>query len=322
MEENASSNIVLAFPDPLVIIQSNNSNYFESILNLTNLTDDYIVFKIYNNKHEIYSAKPSASFIPPKETTKVVIKRFKKSEELSQKSNDKFLLIFYTINKVINDNKEAKEAIKLKLYNENSKQEKIISIILKNQEDDIESSTYTYNESILENIGDDYSKGIKAYSDLNENLRKQSNSINQKIKELENALGMIKDQKKLKEEKDKAMENNRSKNKSNDNNFSKIILISLILFGLLIGANIANGYNKFFYPKKINDEILLLKNKENPTENKNIVTNLNENKNNSEMNENTKENIEENIKKENTKLDSYFLTKSLFFYICLIVIFL
>ena len=139
MEERASSNIVLAFPDPLVITQSNNSNYFESILNLTNLTDDYIVFKIYNNKRELYSAKPSTSFIPPKETAKVAIKRFKKVEEVSQVAKDKFLLIFYTINKVINDNEEAKEAIKLKLYNENSKQETVISIILKNQEDDIES---------------------------------------------------------------------------------------------------------------------------------------------------------------------------------------
>ena len=322
MEERASSNIVLAFPDPLVITQSNNSNYFESILNLTNLTDDYIVFKIYNNKRELYSAKPSTSFLPPKETSKVVIKRFKKSEEASQMTKDKFLLIFYTINKVINDNEEAKEAIKLKLYNENSKQETVISIILKNQEDDIESSTYTYNESVLENIGDDYSKGIKAYSDLNENLRKQSNSINQKIKELENALGMIKDQKKLKEEKEKAMQDNRSKNKSNDNNFSKIILISLILFGLLIGANIANAYNKFFYPKVINDEVLMFKNNENATtENKNIITNLNENKNNSEINDNKKENVEDKIK-EDKKMNDSFFCKSLFLYICLFVIFL
>jgi hypothetical protein len=322
MEERASSNIVLAFPDPLVITQSNNSNYFESILNLTNLTDDYIVFKIYNNKRELYSAKPSTSFIPPKETAKVAIKRFKKVEEVSQVAKDKFLLIFYTINKVINDNEEAKEAIKLKLYNENSKQETVISIILKNQEDDIESSTYTYNESVLENIGDDYSKGIKAYSDLNENLRKQSNSINQKIKELENALGMIKDQKKLKEEKEKAMQDNRSKNKSNDNNFSKIILISLILFGLLIGANIANAYNKFFYPKVINDEVLMFKNNENATtENKNIITNLNENKNNSEINDNKKENVEDKIK-EDKKMNDSFFCKSLFLYICLFVIFL
>jgi len=320
MEERTSSNIVLAFPDPLVITQSNNSNYFESILNLTNLTEEYIVFKIYNNKRELYSAKPSTSFIPPKETSKVAIKRFKKMEEVSQIAKDKFLLILYTINKVINDNEEAKEAIKLKLYNENSKQETVISIILKNQEDDIESSTYTYNESILENIGDDYSKGIKAYSDLNENLRKQSNSINQKIKELENVLGMIKDQKTLREEKDKAMQDNRSKNKSNDNNFSKIIFISLILFGLLIGANIANGYNKLFNPKPINDEVLMFKNNENPTKSKNIITNLNENKNNSEINVNKKENIEKKIKEDKKMNDSFFF-KSLLLYIYLLVIF-
>ena len=239
------SNIVSIYPDPLVITQSSNSNYLESKLNLSNLTSDYVIFKIYNNQHLLYSAKPSTSFIPPKEKLEIAIKRFKKEEDHSKAGKDKFLLLFYTINKVINDNEEAKEAFKSKLYNENSKQETMISIILKEQDYDVESS-YTYIENSLADIGDDYVKGIRAYTDSNENLRKQSNSINEKIRDLEKTLEMIKNQKKLKNDKDMAMKDDKNKYKLKGNGNSKIILIALVLLGLLIGANIANGYNKFF----------------------------------------------------------------------------
>jgi hypothetical protein len=54
---------------------------------------------------------------------------------------------------------------------------------------------------------------------------------------------MIKTQKQLKNEKDKAMKDNKYKVNSDDNSFFKIILICLMLLGLIIGANIAKGYN-------------------------------------------------------------------------------
>ena len=303
MEEKGLSSIVSVFPDPLVITQSNNSNVLESKLNLTNLTNDFVVFKIYNNQHSLYSAKPSSSFIPPKETTNVSIKRFKKEENISQVGKDKFLLRFFTINKVVNDNDEAKEAIKKKLYNEDSKQETVISIILKNQEEELES-TFTYNESALEEIGDDYSKGIKTYNDLNEKLRNESNNINNKIKELENALEMIKTQKELKIGKDIALKENKKINKSYENNLPKIILVGIVLLGLLIGANLSIVYNIMLSNKPVKEEAFVYK-KENLTESGNIITNLNENNNNSTVNYSIKnetkyENKEQNIK-ENSK---------------------
>ena len=282
MEEKGLSSIVSVFPDPLVITQSNDSNVLESKLNLTNLTNDFVVFKIYNNQHSLYSAKPSASFIPPKETTNVSIKRFKKEENISQVGKDKFLLRFFTINKVVNDNDEAKEAIKKKLYNEDSKQETVISIILKNQDEELES-TFTYNESALEEIGDDYSKGIKTYNDLNEKLRNESNNINNKIKELENALEMIKTQKELKIGKDIALKENKKINKSYENNLPKIILIGIVLLGLLIGANLSIVYNIMLSNKPVKEEVFVYR-KENLTESGNIITNLNENNNNSTVN--------------------------------------
>ena len=246
---NNPSNIVSVYPDPLIISQSSSSNYLESKLNISNLTKDYVIFKIYNNQHLLYSAKPSTSFIPPKETAEIAIKRFKKEGDQSKTGKDKFLLVFYTINKVINDNEEAKEAFKSKIYNENSEQKTMISVLLKEQDFENES-TLTYVDSVLEDVGDDYDKGIKAYTDSNEKLRKQSNSINEKIRDLEKTLEMIKSQKKLKSEKDMAMKEDKSRFKSEGGNFSRILIIGLVLLGLLIGANLANGYNRLFKKDK------------------------------------------------------------------------
>ena len=250
MEKN-SSKLVSVYPTPLVLIKQKNSNFFESKLNLTNLTNDYVVFKIYNNQHSLYKAKPSNSFIKPKETAHVLIKRFSTDENQSQAGKDKFLLYFYTIDKIINNDEEAKEAFKAKLYNEKSKQETMLYVVLKKQEDEEVDLTPGYDENNLEEIGNDYAKGIQMYQDLNEKLRIESNNINQKIKELETAIGMIKNQQMLKDDKDKAIFNRKDKKLNNESSNKKIFLIILILLGLIIGANLAHLFNKIFNDDKL-----------------------------------------------------------------------
>ena len=47
MEKN-NSKIVLVYPSPLIITKQRNSNFYESQLNLTNLTNEYVIFKLYN----------------------------------------------------------------------------------------------------------------------------------------------------------------------------------------------------------------------------------------------------------------------------------
>lgn len=244
-----SSKIVSVYPDPLILTKQRNSNYYESKLNLLNLTNEYIIFKLYNNQQILYSAKPSTSFIPPKETTNVLIKRFAKDESKSPQ-NDKFLLRIYTINKIINNDDEAKDAFKSKLYNEKSLQESYLIIVLKEQEkkdnDNFLTSESTYNENKLENIREDYDKGIKIYYDLNEKLRNESNEINQRIKELENRIESIKSHQELKNEKDRAILNPKSKNQNKKGYNKKIIIIGLALLGLIIGANLANITNYLY----------------------------------------------------------------------------
>ena len=89
------------------------------------------------------------------------------------------------------------------------------------------------------------------YQDMNEKLRQESNIINQKIKDLEKTLGMIKNQKTLKDDKDKAIMDRKSKNNNNQNSNKKLIMISLVLFGLIIGANLACLYNRIFNKDKL-----------------------------------------------------------------------
>ena len=250
--EKSGAKIVLVYPIPLVITKQKNSNYFESKLNLSNLTNEYVIFKLYINQRSLYSAKPSTSFIKPKETAHVLIKRFAKDDNQSSAGKDRFLLYFYTINKIINDNEEAKEAFKSKIYNESSKQESMIYVVLKEQENEEFDITPQIDENNLEEIGADYTKGIQIYKDLNEKMRQESNLINQRIKELEKAISMIKNQQILKEDKEKAIIDRKAKTKNNQNYHKNIMLISLILLGLMIGANLANLFNKIFNNDKTN----------------------------------------------------------------------
>ena len=64
--------LVKIYPSTLVLIKSRNSDYYESKINFTNLTDDYILVKSYNNQINLYTAKPSTTFIKPKETTNIL----------------------------------------------------------------------------------------------------------------------------------------------------------------------------------------------------------------------------------------------------------
>jgi hypothetical protein len=89
-----SENLVEVFPEPLVLISSKISNQLESNLNIKNLTNDYVIFKIYNNQPSKYTVKPSTSFLSPMETKSVSVKTFKNEEVETSCVKDKFLLIF------------------------------------------------------------------------------------------------------------------------------------------------------------------------------------------------------------------------------------
>ena len=269
--------LVEIFPNSLELTPSKEKSFIESKLNIKNLTNNYVIFKIYNSKQNLYSVKPSKSFIPPKETKNISVKRFTKEESPSKK--DQMLLIFYSIDKIIKDNDDAKEAFNSKLYNEESKQESLITITIKEREDDIiKESGADYNGNNLNEEDNKIKKETKIYNEQIEKLKKEYNKCNQKVMELEKILEVIKTQKQLKSEKEKAIALN--KDKDNNDNFKinkKIILITIILLGLIFGANLATKYNNFFYPKSniIKEAIL----NQNQNQNENLIE-----RNNSEIN--------------------------------------
>ena len=140
---------------------------------------------------------------------------------------------------------------------------------------------------------DNYAKGI-------EKLRIESNKINNNIKEMENMLEMVKVQKELKNEKDKALSDYRKLNKSNIEGFANIVMISIILLGLLVGANLAKGYNSMFKGKPVlNKEVIINKSENyiNQKINEDIDINDKEIKINKDIKNVTK--IENNIDKKN-----------------------
>ena len=126
----------------------------------------------------------------------------------------------------------------------------MLYVVLKEQEKEDFTITPQYDETNLEDIGTDYAKGIEYYQYLNEKMRQYSNMINQRIKNLENTIAMIENQRKLIDDKVNAIYNP-SKNKNNQNSNKKIFLICIILLGLIIGANLANLFNKMFDNKQI-----------------------------------------------------------------------
>lgn len=74
-----------------------NKDALVSSIVLTNLTDQYILFKVYINKQQgYYSIAPSTSFIAPKGEAFISIKRLEGDE-----GNDTFLISGYPTNTVI-----------------------------------------------------------------------------------------------------------------------------------------------------------------------------------------------------------------------------
>ena len=240
--------LVEIFPNPLNLTPTKNTQYIESKLNIKNLTNNYVIFKIFNNNTNIYSVKPSKSFIPPKERKDIYIKRFTKEEIKTKKCKDQFLFIFYSIDKIISNNDEVKDAFNSKIYNESSEQKIIISVTINNE-----------NEVDSENIYDDDKNEIKIYKEMIENMRKEYDDANQNIIKLEKLYEVIKNQNKLLEEKRKAVSSNKKKNLNNLNkSYNNIILISIILLGLIFGANLASKYNKLFvYKPRIIKQIII-----------------------------------------------------------------
>lgn len=235
--------LVEIFPNELTFSSSKNKSFLESKIKVKNLTNKYVIFKLFNNNANLYSVKPSKSFLPPKETKEIYIKRF--SKEVFRKP-EIFMLMFYSIDKIINNNDEVKEALNSKLFKPETKQECMISVVI-NDDENIIDPAHIYKENDLVDDQND----IHLYKKRIADLKNEYNKTNNNIIQLEKILEVIKTQRQLKNEKDRAIGRYENKDKSGLNIIkNNVIIIAIILLGLIFGANLANKYNKLFLPKK------------------------------------------------------------------------
>jgi hypothetical protein len=66
------------FPEKIYLKKILEQSYHEGRVTLTNITDKFVIYKVYINQNSIYSVNPSTSFIPPRGTVTVFIKRLNK----------------------------------------------------------------------------------------------------------------------------------------------------------------------------------------------------------------------------------------------------
>ena len=61
-----------------ILLRNTTSDYYESTITLNNLTDNNVLFKVFNNKKTTYSSTPNYGFISPRGTIVIEIKRLER----------------------------------------------------------------------------------------------------------------------------------------------------------------------------------------------------------------------------------------------------
>ncbi len=100
MEDNKYLEVL---SDKLILSRTVSNPYYEAKINLTNLTNKYVIFKVYINKHTLYSANPASTFIPPKENISITVKRLENAADVEPTSKDKLFILAFPVNQAIQD---------------------------------------------------------------------------------------------------------------------------------------------------------------------------------------------------------------------------
>lgn len=88
-----SAKFIEATPNKILLIKVIDQKFYEGHLQLKNITNNYVVFRFFNNHHMLYTLSPSVYYIKPNETLYVNIKRFEVASIDELKTKDKILLI-------------------------------------------------------------------------------------------------------------------------------------------------------------------------------------------------------------------------------------
>jgi hypothetical protein len=80
-------------PNRIILVKVIDQKFYEGRIQLKNITNNFVVYRFFNNQHMTYLISPNVYFIRPFETFTVNIKRFDKTAVDELKTNDKILLV-------------------------------------------------------------------------------------------------------------------------------------------------------------------------------------------------------------------------------------
>ena len=231
-------NFVKIEPNPLsLIISKDNGNKNNYNISIQNLTEKYLIFGLFINLKGILSAKPSISYILPKQNTSVDINIINNNLSLDEYKKMKIIVIIIPYNEEINSIEQAKNLFQNLKMKKIEKQEILINLNFSfeetidtdisinntyndNKEEKLNSVNYTNMRSQLMSKKEQILKNLEINKKKLENLMEQNSKISGKIKQ-----------------------------KIKKYNFDNLIIITIILLGLILGGNFAIGYNKLFNKK-------------------------------------------------------------------------
>ena len=92
---------------------------FEKNIFISNLKNKYFIFRILTTGKDRYVCSPNSSYLYPKEVKEILINRLSLIQEPYAYEKEKIKILFFNYNKNIDNEEEANNAFKLKLYDPN-----------------------------------------------------------------------------------------------------------------------------------------------------------------------------------------------------------
>jgi hypothetical protein len=230
-------------PNPLsLIISKDSQNKIPYNITIQNLTDKYVIFGLLINTKGILLAKPAISYILPNQNVSVEINIVKNNLSLDEYKKTKIVVIIIPYNEEIKSVEQAKNLFQILKRKEIDKQE--IFIDLNFAQEEIIDTDIINNNTNITNDGNDNNNEEKILFTNYTNIRSQLMAKKEEI--LKNLQINRKKLENLMEQKSTIIEKTKQRIKKKYN-FDNLIMVSIILLGLIFGANFAILYNKLFH---------------------------------------------------------------------------
>ena len=235
------NNFAKVDPNPLsLVISKDSQNKIAYNINIQNLTDKYLIFGLLINTKGILLAKPAISYIKPNQNISVEINIIKNNLSLDEYKKSKIVVIIIPYNEEIKSVEQAKNLFQVLKKKDIDKQEIFIDLNFSHEEiidTDINNNTNITND---ENNNKEEKLLFVNYTNIRSQLMAKKEEILKNLQVNRKKLENLMEQKGIIIEKTK----NKIKKKYN---FDNLIMISIILFGLIMGSNFAILYNKLFH---------------------------------------------------------------------------